>query len=144
MLLKGFVRALAIGLPLLFALPSCTGAAACDTSDGNNPAIPFQSGFVADGMYCTSTAHGPFLDFPGGRRYDVYHHLGFDPLVVQMYWSFAENGIGTDAEADTMTPANGNSAEIQLTNDQFIRIKNDSCAGFWVRVCAFGNPGDGG
>ena len=116
---------------------------ACDTSDDANPAIAYEAGTAVNGFYSSSSSHGPLLDFSGGFRYDLYHHLGFEPIQVQMYWSLKEGGIGWDvqtADKSNLSPAAGNSALIQLKNDQFIRVKNDSCAEYWLLVVASGDP----
>jgi hypothetical protein len=118
-------------------------AAACDTSDEANPPTRHETGTVVNGIYESSSSHGPLLGFPGGKRYDLVHHLGFEPIVVQLYWSFSQAGIGTDAQAkdkSSLTTAAGNSALIQLKNDRFIRVANDSCAEYGLLAIAWGNP----
>jgi hypothetical protein len=115
---------------------------ACDTSDEGNLPARFEGGTAVNGIYASSSAHGDLLNFPGGQRYDLFHHLGFEPALVQLYWSFAEAGVGWDAQTDgksSLSPAAGNSALIQLKNDEFIRVKNDSCADYWLLVVASGD-----
>ena len=134
----------------LGAAGSGCSAAACDTSDDGNPPTLHEGGKVFNGIYESSSAHGQLLHFPGGKRYDLVHHLGFEPLVVLMYWSFHQTGIAVDAQSEdagTLTLASGNSALTQLANARTIRVKNDSCVEFFLRVVAFGDsrpPGDGG
>jgi hypothetical protein len=123
----------------LASLAGCSPAA-CDTSDGANPADRYTGGTVSNGVYQSSSWHAGLLPFPGGKRYDLVHGLGFEPMQVQVWLSFSANGTGADAETDTAAPSAGNSGEIQLVNDEVIRIKNDSCADFWVRVTASGDP----
>jgi hypothetical protein len=146
-------RQLALIVPLiaLGVLVGGCSAAACDTSDGANPPTLHEGGTTVNGIYESSSAHAKLLHFPGGKRYDLVHNLGFEPLVVQMYWSFHRTGIARDAQveedAGSLTPASGNSALIQLMNDRIIRVKNDSCVEFFLRVVAFGDPrplSDGG
>ena len=118
-------------------------APACDTSDEANPPTLHEAGTAVNGFYTSSSSHGDLLSFPGGKRYDLVHHLGFEPIQVQLYWAFSEGGIGTDTQKpdkSSLTPASGNSAVIQLKNDQYIRVKNDSCAEFWLLVVASGDP----
>lgn len=136
---------------LLVMLAACAAvsgcsAAACDTSDDGNPPQLYEGGNVYNAVngsiYESSSAHGPLLHFPGGKRYDLVHHLGFEPLVVLMYWSFFQTGIAVDAQNDdagTLTLASGNSALSQLANAHSIRVKNDSCVEFYLRVVAFGD-----
>ena len=121
---------------------------ACNASDEANVPQRYEGGSVVNGIYTSSSAHEDLLEFPGGRRYDIFHGLGFEPLLVQMYWSFAEAGIGTDSqdEKSTLSLAAGNSALIQLKNAEYLRVKNDSCVHYWLLVVASGDPrvGDGG
>jgi hypothetical protein len=132
---------------------ACAGGLACspscETSDSENDPVIYEGGVAVNGFYASSSAHGDLLEFPGGKRYDLYHHLGFEPIQVQLYWSLKEAGIGWDVQTDdksNLSPAAGNSALIQLKNDQFIRVKNDSCVEYWLLVVASGDPreGDGG
>ena len=136
-----------ISASLIVVLTSSAGSfacsPACDTSDEANSPTVHEGGTTVNGFYSSSSAHGPLLPFPGGKRYDVYHHLGFEPIQVQLYWSFAEAGIGSDVQTldkSTLTPAAGNSALIQLKNDQYVRVKNDSCVDYWLLVVASGDP----
>jgi hypothetical protein len=140
-----------VSLIALGALVGGCSAAACDTSDDGNTPERREDGRTLNGIYESSSVHGPLLEFTGGKRYDLVHNLGFEPLVVQMYWSFHGRGIARDAQveedAGSLTPASGNSALIQLMNDRIIRVKNDSCVEFFLRVVAFGDsrpPSDGG
>jgi hypothetical protein len=115
----------------------------CDTSDPGNPPVWYEGGTAVNGVYASSSAHGDLLHFPAGRRYDLVHHLGFPPIQVQLYWSFAEAGIGWDTQSEdksSLTLASGNSAVILLKNDRFIRVKNDSCVEFWLLAVASGDP----
>lgn len=137
-MIRGARNVLAV---LLLGAVSQGCSPACDTSDEANEPIVYTGGTVTNGIYESSSVHGPLLDFRGGRRYDLFHHLGFEPIVVQVYWSFRETGVGIDAQtSDTgsLTLGSGNSAESQLINDQFVRVKNDSCVDFWARFVAFG------
>lgn len=119
----------------------CTPA--CDTADEENSPTWYEGGTAVNGIYASSSAHGDLLHFPGGKRYDIVHHLGYEPVLVQLYWSFLEAGVGSDVQVpgkSSLTPASGNSAVMQLKNDQYIRVKNDSCAEFWLLVVAMGDP----
>jgi hypothetical protein len=142
--LAAWVAAAAVAV---LGLTGCSGLT-CDISDDGNPAEQYEGGNTyaagtVDGFYESSPWHSGWLHFPGGQRYDLVHHLGFEPQNVNVMLSFSENGVGEDAEADTAAQAAGNSGELQLVNDQIIRIKNDTCTEFWVRVTANGNPTKG-
>ena len=112
----------------------------CDVS-GQEPEL-YEKGTAVNGYYFSSPAHENLLPFPGGKQYKIVHHLGFEPIQVQLYWSFAVVGIGTDSQKDksTLSLAAGNSALILLKNEEYILVKNDSCAEFWLLVVASGDP----
>ena len=112
----------------------------CDTSDDGNPPERYEGGKTSNGLVADSgVSTGPLyesspyssgrLHFPGGKRYDLVHNLGFVPATVQIWWAFSENdgpiSLGT-----------GNAAEVECKDDQVIRIKNDTCTEFWVYVTA--------
>jgi hypothetical protein len=116
---------------------------ACDTGDDVNTPTVYEEGAAVNGYYFSTSSHGELLHFPGGKRYDLYHHLGFEPIMVQLYWSFNDGGVGTydqTKDKSSLTTAAGNSAVIQLKNDQFIRVKNDSCVEYWMLAVASGDP----
>jgi hypothetical protein len=136
-----------VALALALAVAATLGCApACDTGEASEPQR-FTGGTTKNGIYETSGWSGGWLHFPGGKRYDLVHHLGFSPAVVDVSLSFSESGVGDRVQADTAAKAAGNSGEAEIVNDEYVRIKNDTCAEFWVRVVAFGDmrePGDGG
>jgi hypothetical protein len=128
---------------LSVALAGVGCSPACDPDDETNPPERYEGGTTVNGYYFSSSAHEHLLHLPGGKRYDVFHGLGFEPIQVQLYWSFAETGVGTDAQGSdksSLALAAGNSALIQLKNEAYIRVKNDSCAEFWLLVVASGDP----
>jgi hypothetical protein len=130
-----------IGVMMAGAGLGCSPA--CDAGDDANQPVVYDGGTAVNGYYFSTSSHGELLHFPGGTRYDLYHHLGFEPIMVQIYWSFNEAGVGTyeqTKDKSSLTTGAGNSAEIQLKNDQFIRVKNDSCVEYWVLVVASGDP----
>lgn len=130
-----------LALGLLFAIGGCIDAAACDTSDDGNPPIAYEGGTTTeDGLYYSSPWNGGWLHFPGGKRYDLVHNLGFQPQEVGIFLSFSENGVGNDGQGSSAAPSAGNSSPVQLVNDEIVRIKNDTCSEFWVRVTASGKP----
>jgi hypothetical protein len=125
---------------LVSATPAC--GPTCDTTDTGNPAERYEGGTVsgtASRFYVSSDWTAGLLHFPGGKRYELAHHLGFTPAEIAIYVSFAER--------DTpVTPCSGNTCVIQIVNADAITIKNDTCSEFWVRVVASGvaPPGDAG
>jgi hypothetical protein len=123
---------LAIAIAALPFAGGCGGT--CDISDEGNPPEIFAGGAVsATGMdYASSSPLGPFLYFPGGKQYQLVHHLGFTPNTPIIYFSFAAND-------DRVSPCSGNSCEILCFDDQVIWVKNDTCTEFWIRVAASGS-----
>ncbi len=91
--------------------------------------------------YETSPWGGPYLHFPGGRRYRIYHGLGQVPPVVNTYVAFHESPIpGNNVSENT-----GNQGVIEDVNADYIQIRNDTCADLYLRVVASAaSPADAG
>lgn len=91
-------------------------------------------------VYETSDWDGPYLSFPADRVFDLRHDLRAAPQVVVSYLAFEENplqGEGSVAESA------GNMVLIGPVTDEFIRVKNDTCQHFYLRVAAFVAPEPG-
>ena len=101
--------------------------ASCDTSD-NTPEV-FTGGLAKDDVYASSSSLGPLLHFPGGKEFQLVHHLGFTPADVNVYFSI---------DIDRYAPCAGNSCEIRCIDDQIVWVKNDTCTEFWIYVTASG------
>lgn len=93
-------------------------------------------------MYETSHVGDEFLHFPSGHSFDLVHGLGVPPTSVHGYVSFVPR-LTDDGDAyDPLRPNNlseaaGNQMVVERWNDQVIRIRNDTCADFYVRVVAY-------
>jgi hypothetical protein len=83
-------------------------------------------------FYETSAWNGPYLDFPGGRSYQLVHGLPGRPREINIYLAFEENPLPSSNTA----PAAGNQALIEKVDDEIIEIRNDTCSGAYVRVTA--------
>jgi hypothetical protein len=131
--LRAACAAIAVGACLVAAgSPAC--GPTCDTTDTANPAQRYDGGAVTGGAnpyYSSSEWKRGLLHFPGGKRYELVHRLGFVPAEVAVYVSFGD----TDAPA---TLCSGNTCVIEAVDDKAIVIKNDTCSEFWVRVVASG------
>jgi hypothetical protein len=103
--------------------------ATCDISDEGNPPEVFTGGAVLDDSYASSPSQRNLLHFPGGKQYQLVHHLGFTPLQIDIRFAF-------DPNDDRSSPCSGNSCEIRCADDQIIWVKNDTCTEFWIRVVA--------
>jgi hypothetical protein len=110
----------------------CSALSDCDTSDDGNPPDPYYSGTTVEGSYMSSEWTGPLLPFTGGKRYDFYHGLGCAPMHIECWVSFNANGI----ENGSIAPPAGNMCVIQDINDEYIRIKNDTCSEMYVMLTA--------
>ena len=117
----------------LVLLQGCSNfGPSCSTSDDSNPPDPYAGGTTKDGAYTTSDWDGPLLWFPGGKRYDLQHGLGCKPRNVVIYLSFSEQGD----KGGSIAPSAGNMSILQVVDDKIIRIKNDTCSDYYLRVFA--------
>ena len=83
------------------------------------------------------------MDFPAGRRLALVHGLRETPIELRSYLAFKEhpfpeNGAGFVAESA------GNQVLIEDVNDEFIRVRNDTCEHFFLRIVASTVPVDDG
>jgi hypothetical protein len=101
--------------------------ATCDISDEGNPPEVFTGGAVLDDSYASSPAQSGLLHFPGGKQYQLIHHLGFTPNIIQVHFAF-------DPNDDRSSNCSGNSCEVRCADDQIIWVKNDTCTEFWIQV----------
>lgn len=92
--------------------------------------VVFADGLVVGGEYQSSPVEGPWLHFPGGRRYRLIHHLGAQPTRYEAYLGFEEN------DPAEFTIGTGNSARFREVNEEYLVVENDTCAGFYLRVVA--------
>ncbi len=138
----GLVAALLAGsLVSSFTLIGC--GLQCDRNP-NEPPVPYKAGQATDagkpwGSYETSGFPGPFLAFPPGRTYRIFHDLGACPKDVIAYFAFAESPVsGTSSGPDRggATVAAGNQYTIERTTPTFVDVRNDTCSDVYVRVVA--------
>jgi hypothetical protein len=135
-LLFGAVAAIA-----LLTSIGCVGSR-CDR-EGQAPQR-FEGGRTnSDGsFYESSGLEGPFLFFPSGRTYHLVHGLSEAPAEFNVFLSFAEHPLETGAG---IAPSAGNQSIIEDVNDQYIELRNDTCAEVFVRLTARTAPfGAGG
>ena len=116
---------------LAFAGMGTGCGAACDTSDDNNAPERYSGGTVTGDSYESSPWRSGLLPFPGGKQYQVEHHLGFTPSSVDIF-------IGFGPDDQQVSPCSGNTCLIRCVDDQIVWIRNDTCADFWVRVATAG------
>jgi hypothetical protein len=111
--------------------------AACDTSDDGNPPEVYAKGTAANGGYESSPWKSGLLPFPGGKQYQLEHHLGFTPSQVDVFIGFGPDG-------ERVAPCAGNSCLVRCVDDRIVWIKNDTCSDFWVRVATAGRSFESG
>src|SRR5882757_1773309 len=80
---------LVVGLFLLGGACVGTGCGgACDTADDANPAERYTGGHATAIGYESSSWNAGLLPFPGGKQYQLEHHLGFTPAAIDVYIGF--------------------------------------------------------
>ncbi len=111
---------------------ACVGSS-CDP-DGQEPQW-YSGGRTNESQsaYETSTFEGPFLYFPSGRVYRLEHGLREAPSDYAVYLSFAERPL--DKHAGFAESA-GNQAMVEDLNEEYIEVRNDTCAEFFLRLTA--------
>ncbi|MEZ4222954.1 MAG: hypothetical protein R3B13_18570 [Polyangiaceae bacterium] len=124
---------------VLLALGGVGCAQDCKTT--SSASVVYNGGHVDStaSVYETNAWDEPWLHFPPGRRFVFEHGLGVEPYVVNTYLSFSENPLTSSNNASESA---GNQAVIEAVTDEFVRIRNDSCADFYLRVTAARAPGD--
>ncbi|HSC87506.1 MAG TPA: hypothetical protein VLC09_09565 [Polyangiaceae bacterium] len=132
---------LAVCASLAALLASTTGCSGCDPT--GQQALEYTDGVTSpDRTLYESTLPGEdMLHFPPGRVYELAHGLGTNRIVITPYISFVKRlvpgGDGSDVFAPNhIAPSAGNTAVIEGWDDKHIRIRNDTCAEFYLLVTA--------
>jgi len=120
------------------SLSACGG---CNTS-GQEP-LAYTAGLVSPDhtMYESTRPGGDMLHFPPGRMYLLAHGLGTDHIEISPYVSFVKKltpgASGNDPFAPNhLSVAAGNEAVVEGWDEKYIRIRNDTCAEFYLYVVA--------
>lgn len=140
----GFGAAIVASVVVPCASTLTTACSNCN-QNGHEP-ILYTAGRTRGDVYETGAPTDEMLHFPSGRVYDLKHDLGSVPAVVIPYISFVPRPIAGDAPSrvDNVALAAGNEVVIEYWDD-LIRVRNDTCAEFFLRVVALGvNEGAGG
>ena len=138
--LSAVVLALASALLLT---PTASCGPPCETANDDPVRVTEGTVDASGTVYESSTWAGPYLHFPGGRRYQLEHHLGRAPTMVTTYLSFDQEPMPGGNASESA----GNQAVIERVDDEIIQVRNDTCAEFWLRVTAIAAPqaaGDAG
>jgi len=108
----------------------------CATVD--EEAISFQDGRTNanNTFFETSEIDGQYLHFPAGRRFDIAHKLVAKPTEVHTYLSFQERPLPNSNFSESA----GNQAVIEAVDGEIVRVFNDTCAEFYLRLTASTDP----
>lgn len=93
---------------------------------------------LSPNVYESSPPRSAWLPFPSGTVYDFPHGLGDVPTVVNTYVSFDRTpldgeGNGPD-RPDHVSESAGNQTVIERWDAEVVRVRNDTCADFYLRV----------
>jgi len=124
---------LGVGIAIAVMCSGCMGDACNRNSD--DPPVPFHGGLTSSSNqdYITSLPEEPYLDFPSGRRYRLFHDLAGVPTLIVPYVSFSPTPV-LDDSGFTISP--GNQTVIHRITDEYIDVENDTCTHFYLRVVA--------
>jgi hypothetical protein len=94
-------------------------------------------------FYETNAWDMPFVDFPAGRRWALVHGLRETPIEIKSYLAFKskplpEGGKGFAAESA------GNQVLIEGVDEESVRVRNDTCEHFYLRLVASAVPSQDG
>jgi hypothetical protein len=121
--------------------PGCKTS--CDNGDdSDDPPVVYDGGSRDEALtyYESDSWDGRYLRFPPQRTYDFVHGLGRPPTAVMSYVGFSETPLGTNGNGNVSIAA-GNEVIIEWVDDSIIRVRNDTCETFYLRVVALG-PND--
>jgi hypothetical protein len=92
-------------------------------------------------VYETNAWDEAFVDFPAGRRIALRHRLGAIPTVYRTYLAFHEHPFPEDeAKPGFVSESAGNQVLLERVDDEFIRVRNDTCEHFYLRLVATSDP----
>jgi hypothetical protein len=105
----------------------------CDTS-GQAP-VAYKDGLnPSPTTYESTDPQAAWLHFPPGRRYRLYHGLGTDQLMVDTDLGFEEHPLHPDGAVGNSSPAAGNAVIIEAKTPEYVQLRNDTCAEYWLWV----------
>jgi hypothetical protein len=124
------------------ALLALSGCGPTCKRDPGDPPVVYEDGKTSPSKlhYMTGSFEDRFLRFPGGRTYRLEHQLGRSPARLTTYVSFSECPLqeGDDCSCSScgggFSESAGNQAIIEDVNDEFILVRNDTCAEFYLRI----------
>jgi len=121
---------------LLLAALAVGCSASCPREE-DDAAHPYTSGTTsADLTYFETNAwDASFVDFPAGRRWAIRHGLGQLPREITSYLGLKANPLPAHADGFVAESA-GNQVLIEGVDAETIRVRNDTCEHFYLRLVA--------
>lgn len=103
----------------------------------------YEGGYTnAEGtLYETNRWDEAFVDFPAGRRLALRHGLGTVPAAFRSYVAFKARPFPEDeTKPGFAAESAGNQVLLERIDDEFIRVRNDTCEHFYLRLVASADP----
>jgi len=116
-----------IGLALLAA-----GCGDDSCPDGETISVTTGTTDLVSLTYVSAPWDGPLNEFSAGSVVTFVHNLGVAPDLVSTYVSFRPDGTASSE----VTENTGNQGEIECIDENVIRIRNNTCSRFYIRVVA--------
>ena len=127
-------RAIAFVTLVLGNLAAC--AQNCPQESEDTPKRYTDGTTSADRTYYeTNDWKDAFVNFPAGRRYALVHGLRDTPIELKSYLAFESHPFPSSGKGFVAESA-GNQVLIEDVNDEFIRVRNDTCEHFYLRIVA--------
>ncbi len=142
-LAHGLALALVLGAGSLAVGTLSTGCGpTCDTS-GHDPVVYKDGLNPGPDSYESNDPNGTWLHFPPGRRYRFMHGLGTANLEVTPYLAFDAHPLHADGGVGNTSPGAGNAVVIEAVNADYVQLRNDTCAEYWLWVVVRSLDGTG-
>jgi hypothetical protein len=127
-------------------LASCL--AACGSScprESEDTARRYEKGRTSSdrAFYETNAWDEYFVDFPAGRRWALVHGLSETPIELRSYLAFKKDPLPKGGKGFVAESA-GNQVLIEGVDEDSIRVRNDTCEHFWLRLVASTVPSQDG
>jgi len=86
-------------------------------------------------FYETNAWDRKFVDFPAGRRLALVHGLRETPIELKSYLAFKAKALPEDGKGFVAESA-GNQVLIEGVDEEVVRVRNDTCQDFFLRLVA--------
>ena len=116
------------------AAPGCR-TSCDDAEEGSAERVTDGTTDAASGVYESAPWNGAYHEFLPQKRYEFVHGLAGVPRIVQTFVAFDETPLGERAHGN-VSEAAGNEVIIEGVDATSIRVRNDTCETFFLRVAA--------